>query len=95
MLNDTLLHLLHCQTVRNKIKKLIDQCHALTTTKVVVHITEHMTQKVSHTNIFAHLVLNLGARFIHILKASVEIKIEKIRQKTNNLGYVRSQACPE
>ena len=95
MLNDTLLHLLHCQTVRNKIKKPIDPCHAPTITKVVVHTAEHMTQKVSHTNIFAHLALHLGARFTPILKMTVEIKIEKTCQKTNSLGYVRSKACPQ
>ena len=101
MLNNTLLHLLHCQTEKSKIKRQINPCHAPITIRAVVHLIEHMIQKGSHINTFVQLALQRVVRSTSILKMNVGTKIEKICQKTSRWGYVVSaqhagpEACPE
>ena len=60
-----------------------------------------MIQRVLPTNIFVQLALQQVVRFTPILRMNVEIKLEKICQKTSRSGYVGSaehagsEACPE
>ena len=51
---------------RNLVEKILGQCPAITTTKILVFMIKHMKQKVLFTNIYAQHALQMGEKVSHI-----------------------------
>ena len=91
----TLLHPTTLPMLKNRTKNPTRRCLVCTLIRELVLLARLMIPKVSTTSISVQHALLWGARHTPTQKLNVEIKVEKIQQKTIRSGHGSSGTCPD